>query len=286
MIWLIGNKGMLGSDVETGLKKKDFNIITTDKEVDITDKNKLFDFAESYNISYIINCSAYTNVDKAETEADLAYKINSDGVQNIAEVADKHNAVLIHISTDYVYDGKKREPYVETDNTNPLSVYGKSKLAGEENIKKITDKFFIIRTAWLYGKSGKNFVYSMLNLFKQRDNLGIVNDQYGTPTYTVDLAEIIIKFISDNINEYGIYHFTNEGFTTWYNFAVEIYKMAKAKGIIDKEVNIKPITTDMYPTPAVRPEYSVLSKEKIKKVLGIDIRDWTDALDEFLEEIR
>lgn len=288
MVWLIGNKGMLGSDVETLLQRNKISYIASDIEVDITNIKNLYRFLKKNNISgleYIINCSAYTAVDKSETEKELAYKINCTGVSNIAEAAEKMKADLIHISTDYVYNGEKKEEYLENDNTNPLGVYGWSKLEGELKIINTINNYYIIRTSWLYGKNGKNFVTTMLKLFKERNEVSVVSDQFGSPTYSKDLADVIINIIQhkDSKIDYGIYHFTNEGKTNWYDFTLEIKKIAEKKGItINKELNIKPVSTKEYPTPAKRPKYSVLSKLKIKKKLGIKIRDWKKALEEYI----
>jgi dTDP-4-dehydrorhamnose reductase len=194
---------------------------------------------------------------------------------------------LIHISTDYVFDGQQEEDtvaYSEDDKTNPINIYGKSKFAGEEEIEKILEKYFIIRTAWLHGLQGNNFVYTMLRVFKERDLVKVVEDQWGSPTYTVDLAKVILKIIEDDSVSYGIYHFTNEGVTNWYKFARTIYNKAKRLGLIEsnKKVDIQPIKTEDYPTAARRPRYSVLSKEKIKRGFNLKIRDWEEALEDFL----
>lgn len=283
MVWLIGNKGMLGSDIESLLKAGNIEFVASDREVDITNEAVLQEFAADKKISWIINCSAYTAVDKAEDEADLCYKINRDGVRNIAFVADKIGAKVVHISTDYVFDGKSKKPLTEDDTPSPVSVYGKSKLAGEDEIKNITRKYFIIRTAWLYGKNGNNFVYTMLRLFNERDTVKVVNDQHGTPTYTIDLASLIINIIKTNSDKYGVYHFSNEGDITWFDFASKIYEMAKGIKLIRKDVSVLPITTDAYPTKAVRPAYSLLDKSKVKNTFGYDVKGWEESLYDFLK---
>ena len=290
MIWLIGNKGMLGNDVEKLLKERGLTYWASDKEVDIGDYKALEKFGKDKKIKWIINCSGYTKVDKAEEEIDKVFRINKDGVRNIALFSAKSQIKLIHISTDYVFDGLQKAPFVysEDDETNPINIYGKSKLAGEEEIKKILEKYFIIRTAWLYGLKGNNFVYTMLRLFKERDAVKVVEDQWGSPTYTVDLAKVILKIIEDNSINYGIYHFTNEGVTNWYEFARTIYKKDKRLGLIEdnKKVEIQPIKTEDYPTAAKRPRYSVLSKNKIKREFNIKIRDWDKALEDFLISLK
>ncbi len=290
MIWLIGNKGMLGNDVEKLLKVRWLIYWATDREVDISDYKALEKFGKDKKIKWIINCSGYTKVDRAEEEIDEAFRINKDGVGNIALFSEKRQIRLIHISTDYVFDGRQEGTvvYSEDDETNPINTYGKSKLAGEEEIKKALKDYFIIRTAWLYGLLGNNFVYTMLRLFKERNLVKVVDDQWGSPTYTVDLAGAILKIIEDDLVSYGIYHFTNKGITSWYEFAQTIYKKAKRLGLIkgNKKVEIQPIKTLDYPTAARRPRYSVLSKEKIKKEFGLKIRNWDKALEDFLMSLR
>jgi len=291
MIWLIGNKGMLGNDVEKLLKERELTYWGSDKEVDIDDYKALEKFGKDKKIKWIINCAGYTKVDKAEEEIDEAFRINKDGVRNIALFSAKMQIRLIHISTDYVFDGQQEGravTYREDNKTNPINIYGKSKLAGEEEIKKILAEYFIIRTAWLYGLQGNNFVYTMLRLLKERDVVKVIEDQWGSPTYTVDLAGAILKIIEDDSFSYGIYHFNNEGMTNWYEFARTIYKKAKRLGLIEdnKKVEIQPIKTEDYPTKALRPRYSVLSKEKVKREFNLKIKDWDKALEDFLISLR
>ena len=289
MIWLIGNKGMLGNDVEKLLKERGLTYWGSDKEVDISDYKVLEKFGKDKKIKWVINCAGYTKVDKAEEEIDEAFRINKDGVRNIALFSAKKQIRLIHISTDYVFNGRQERTaaYREDDKNNPINIYGKSKLAGEEEIKEILDEYFIIRTAWLYGLKGNNFVYTMLRLFKERDLVKVVGDQWGSPTYTVDLAKAILKIIEDDSVNYDIYHFTNEGVTNWYEFARAIYKKAKRLGLIEgnKKIKIELIKTEDYPTTARRPKYSVLSKEKIKKEFNLKIREWDKALEDFISTL-
>lgn len=282
MIWLIGNKGMLGTDVEHLLREKQIEYIASDKEVDITDEKVLRNYVKDKEISWIINCSAYTAVDKAEDERELAFMLNSDGVLNNARLAKIKNARLIHLSTDYIFDGSKKDAYTEEDIPNPVGVYGKSKLEGERNIIKTIQQYFIIRIAWLYGQNGNNFVHTMLRLFSEKNEVRVVQDQWGSPTYTKDVAAIIVRLITDNSDRFGIYNYTNESRTNWYEFALMIYSLAKKKGLISKEVKILPITTEEYPTKAVRPKNTYLSKDKIKQTFGIQIRPWQEALEEFI----
>jgi dTDP-4-dehydrorhamnose reductase len=286
MIWLIGNKGMLGQEVGKLFKRKRLSYLASDKEVDITNYPILQEFTKNIKITWIINYSGYTNVDKAEKEIEKAFQINRDGVRNILKIATEKQAKLIHISTDYVFNGKKdmHLSYTEDDKTEPINLYGESKLAGEREIKETFKKYFILRTAWLYGIGGNNFVSTILTLFKEKEEIKVVSDQWGSPTYTVDLAEVIVEIINNDSDSFGIYHFTNEGITNWYEFAREIYRKSKQLGIIDpnKEVEIRGIETKEYPTPAQRPKYSLLSKEKIKRELSLEIRNWEDALRDFL----
>jgi dTDP-4-dehydrorhamnose reductase len=291
MIWLIGNKGMLGNDIERLLKGRGLTYWASDKEVDISDYKALEKFGKDKKIRWVINCAGYTKVDKAEEEIDEAFRINKDGVRNIALFSVKRQIKLIHISTDYVFDGWQEGSavaYREDDKTNPINIYGKSKLAGEKEIKKILEEYFIIRTAWLYGLKGNNFVYIMLRLFKERDLVKVVEDQWGSPTYTADLAGAILKIIEDDAVSHGIYHFTNKGVTNWYEFARTIYKKAKRLELIgdNKKVKIQHIKTEDYPTKALRPRYSVLSKDKIKKEFNLKIRNWDEALEDFLLSLK
>ena len=289
MIWLIGNKGMLGSDVEKLLKKREMVYCASDREVDIIDYKALDKYVKDKEISWIINCAGYTRVDKAEKEIEESFKLNRDSVRNLALFSKKGKIKLIHISTDYVFDGRKKGTtgYSENDKINPINIYGKSKLAGEKEIEEILEEYFIIRTAWLYGKQGNNFVYTMLRLFKESNLVKVVEDQWGSPTYTVDLAEVILKIVENDFKKYGIYHFTNEGITTWHEFAQVIYNKAKRLGLIEdnKKVVIRPIKTEDYLTAARRPRCSVLSTEKIEKEFNLKIRAWDKALDDFLSTL-
>lgn len=263
MIWLIGNRGMLGMEVETLLNRQKRDHIATDVEVDITNIEQLKEFVSNKPISWIINCAAYTSVDKAEDEPELAFKINADGPLNIAQIAVKKNARLIHISTDYVFDGTKEGAYLETDLPNPINIYGKSKFKGEKNIAETIKTYFIIRSAWLYGKNGANFVRTMLNLFREKTEVKIVADQWSSPTYASDLAEAVIRIIDIDPVTFGLYHFTNEGRTNWHQFATEIYNFAKIEGLIDRSVRILPIETGQYQTKAKRPVNSYLDRKSV-----------------------
>lgn len=280
MIWLIGYKGLLGSTVSNHLKAQNISFIKTDSETDITDINSLENFTSSQEniITHIINCAGYTNVDKAEKDKKNAELLNSTGPENLAKIANKLNATLIHISTDYVFGNFHTSPITEKEKPDPISVYGKTKLSGDNVIINNAAKYYILRTAWLFGQNGKNFVTTMLSLFNAKNEVKVVNDQTGSPTYAEDFAEVIIKIIKQE-PPYGIYNYTSNGIITWYDFAVEIKKQGEKLGLVkNKDCILTPCTSKDYVTPAKRPEYSVLSKDKIKKALKMEIPDWKDLL--------
>ncbi len=280
---------MLGTEVAQQLADAGMDFVGTDREVDITDFAALDAFlrARKEKITFIINRAAYTAVDKAEDEPRLAEKINADGPRMIARVAQRAGAAVIHISTDYVFDGSGKAPYTEDAPLSPIGVYGKTKAAGEEAIQAETDAFYILRTAWLYGAAGRNFVCTMIQAMNARDTLNVVSDQYGTPTYAVDLAAVIVALIrradEGAALPSGIYHFTGLGETNWYEFAKEIQRQAGARGLLTHECAIHPCTTAEYPTKARRPAYSVLCKDKIQSALGIRIPAWQERLSAFFD---
>lgn len=279
-ILITGSKGQLGSEIEALSQNYNYNFFFTDREsLDITDKNKLDDFINNNSINIIINSSAYTAVDKAEDDKLNADKVNHLATKYLAEISKKYNLKLVHISTDYVFDGQNFKPYNENDKTNPNSIYGQTKLDGEKAMQKINLKdSIIIRTSWVYSSFGANFVKTMLRLGKERDSLGVIFDQVGTPTYARDLAKAILDILPNIKNKkVEIYNYSNEGVVSWYDFAKEIMKMAKI------ECNINPIETSEYPTPAKRPHYSLLNKSKIKKEFGIIIPYWKDSLSNCLK---
>lgn len=280
---------MLGREVETLLRRDTIRHFSSDQETDIGDPAALRDFVATnrkHDIQWIVNCSGYTAVDRAEDEPKQAFRINAEGVRNIAETARSIGATLIHISTDYVFNGDKESEYIEEDPTGPIGVYARSKLQGELYMRDILTRFYILRTAWLYGTSGKNFLRTMLRLFQERDTVRVVSDQWGSPTYASDLACMILHIINAGKNTFGTYHYTNTGKTNWYEFAREIYRQAKQNGLVNRDVDIVPISTENYPTPARRPRYSYLSKEKIKATFGVTIRSWREALRECIEELK
>lgn len=289
MIWLIGCNGMLGTEVSRQLKEIKISYIGSDREVDFTDENAVKNFASDKDIDFIINCAAYTAVDKAETDVELCRKLNAKGPEVIAKYAKSIGATLLHISTDYVFDGTGDTPRTEDMPIAPIGVYGVTKAEGEKAVSDITDKYYILRTAWLYGWAGKNFVYTMIKAMNTHDAVKVVNDQKGTPTFAGDLAKVIIEFykrtVANTPVEYGIYHCTDLGEITWWDFTNEIKKQGIEAGWINetgKKCVVNPCTTEEYPTPAKRPAYSVLCKEKVQKALGIKLPEWKDSLRCFL----
>jgi len=261
----------------------DHEFIFTDVEdLNITDSGQLENYFSKESINVCINCAGYTAVDRAEKERDLAFKLNRDAVGLLRKVTRKHKSYLIHISTDYVFNGQNWNPYFELDDTTAASVYGQSKAAGEKELLEC-DKCMIIRTSWLYSEYGKNFFKTMIDLMQTRSQLTVVNDQVGTPTYAGDLAKAILKIITEINNDNfvpGIFHFSNEGVASWYDFAWEIARISGSVCLID------PVETHEYPLPAPRPAYSVLNKSRIKKVYGVSIPYWRESLQECYEKYK
>lgn len=287
MVWVIGNKGMLGTQVCRTLSEKKIDFLGTDSDVSILDYSVLEGFASEKNISFIVNCAAYTAVDKAESDVDFARKLNADGPRNIARLAKKLGVPFIHISTDYVFDGTASSPISEDAPIKPIGVYGVTKAEGEKAIVEETDDFYILRTAWLYGWSGKNFVYTMIRAMNSHDSVKVVNDQKGTPTNCVTLAGVILRIIGKRAEgesvPNGIYHVTDLGETTWFEFTNEIKRQSLERGILtNRNCTVNPCSTDEYPTPAKRPAYSVLDKTKVQRTLGVKLPDWRESLAGFL----
>ena len=288
MVWLIGNKGMLGNEVCRTLSKNNIDFVGTDSEVSILDFSALEGFASGKKISFIVNCAAYTAVDKAESDIDFARELNANGPRNIARLAKKLGVPFIHISTDYVFDGTASSPISEETPIKPVGVYGETKAEGEKAIADETSDFYILRTAWLYGWSGKNFVYTMIRAMNSHESVKVVNDQKGTPTNCVTLSSVIAKIIGKRTGgegiPNGIYHVTDLGEITWFDFTNEIKKQAAEAGLLtNKNCVVNPCDTSEYPTPAKRPAYSVLDKSKIQKTLGIVLPDWKESLKTFID---
>lgn len=281
IILITGSQGQLGSEFhKISFAFPQYQFIFSDrKSLDITDEQAVNDFFSKNKITVCVNCAAYTAVDKAEQEKELAEKVNTTAVGYLAKACKEHDVQFIHISTDYVFNGKATRPYLSTDQTNPVNFYGSTKLAGEQMAIALNDKTIIIRTAWVYSSFGNNFVKTMMRLMKDRESIGVVNDQLGSPTYAGDLAEAIMHIINQDHFIPGVYHYTNEGITTWYNFAKEIAMLIKTKCVVN------PISTEQFPTPAARPAYSVLDTEKIQSIFNLQIPNWQDSLQKCLAEI-
>ena len=275
---ITGANGQLGNEMRVVLQQRpDVEALYTDVDtLDITDLPQLDAFMHLNGVSHIVNCAAYTAVDKAEDDEANATKVNVDAVRNLGIVAKKYGAKIVHVSTDYVFDGCGHKPYTEDMSVCPTNVYGRTKLAGEEALVAECDDAIIIRTSWLYSSYGNNFVKTMLRLGRERDVLNVIFDQVGTPTYAADLAQTILTIITDKEWVSGVYHFSNEGVCSWYDFTIMIHKLA---GI---ECMVNPIESSAYPVRAPRPHYSVLNKTKIKTTFSIEVPYWVDSLQKFL----
>lgn len=278
VVLVTGASGQLGQSIQfiaSQYPEMQF-VFATSQDLDITSEERVTSFFESNKIDFCINTAAYTAVDKAESESEKAHLVNVVGPKNLSIACQKNNVTLLHISTDFVFDGNASTPYTETEITNPLGVYGLTKLEGENEVTRHCDKHFIIRTSWVYSQFGNNFMKTMLRLAQDRTELNVVADQMGTPTNAVDLADAILKIVSfdyqqPSLEKYGIYNFSNEGVCSWYDFAKEIFK------INNLNIIVNPIPTEAYPTTAKRPKYSVLDKSKIKSTFGITIKSWQEA---------
>ncbi|RDF01241.1 dTDP-4-dehydrorhamnose reductase [Haemophilus parahaemolyticus] len=279
---IAGAKGQVGYCLTQQLQSK-HEILAVDRdELDITDQSAVKNAVENFRPDVIINAAAHTAVDRAETEVELSDAINVKGPQYLAEAAKDVGAAILHISTDYVFDGQREGKYKETDATEPQGVYGKTKLAGEQAVANSNDKFIVLRTAWVFGEYGNNFVKTMLRLAKTRNTLGVVADQIGGPTYAGDIAASLIqiaeKIIAGEDVQYGIYHFTGEPYISWCDFAKAIFDEAVSQNVLEKSPLVNAITTADYPTPAKRPANSCLDLTKIQQVFGIQPSDWKKAL--------
>ena len=275
-VLVTGANGQLGYDVVKELQKQNIECYgATRQDFDIVDFKATEEFITNYMPDAVIHCAAYTAVDKAEDEKGLCYLVNASATENIAEICKKINAKMLYISTDYVFDGTKDGFYEVDDEPNPINVYGKTKLLGEQAVQRILDKYFIVRISWVFGEYGNNFVKTMLRLGKERKEIRVVADQYGSPTYTADLAPLLVEMIQTE--KYGIYHATNEGVCTWAEFAEEIFKIA------DMDVKVNQITTAEYPTRAKRPMNSRLSKNSLKINSLKQLNNWQNVVKYFIE---
>ncbi len=275
-IIIVGANGQLGNEFQVlSTNYQDHQFFFYDKQqLNIVDKEEVEKVIAQIKPDYLVNCAAYTAVDKAETDKELAHSINHEAVDYLAATCVEHNVRFIHTSTDYVFNGAATKPYKEDDLTNPTTIYGATKLEGERAAIKYGDAI-VIRTAWVYSIYGNNFVKTMLRMMKTKESLNVVADQYGTPTYAADLAEATMQIITSGKWLPGIYHFTNDGIITWFDFAMQIKKLSGLSCIVN------PITTAEYPTTAKRPQYSVLDKSKIQSAYGIKLKDWKQSLQEF-----
>lgn len=280
-ILITGCNGQLGNEMQLLEKSDNANTyFNTDvAELDITDVEAINKFVEQHQIDGIVNCAAYTAVDKAEANQDICQLLNAEAPAYLAAAIEKRGGWMIQISTDYVFDGTNHTPYKEDEDTCPNSVYGRTKLVGEFNVLKLCSRSMVIRTAWLYSTFGSNFVKTMIRLGREKTQLGVIFDQIGTPTYARDLANAIMTIIGKGIKP-GIYHFTNEGVTSWYDFTLAIHRLA---GI--SQCKVRPLHTSEYPTAATRPPYSVLDKTKIKETYDIEIPHWESSLKECIEQL-
>jgi dTDP-4-dehydrorhamnose reductase len=273
-VLITGSNGQLGYDLAKILRYKNIDFLATDRStMDITNIEQVSKVIKDYFPDIVIHCAAYTYVDKAEDEKELCYSINVLGTKYISQACKEIDAKLIYISTDYVFDGKGIEPFIETDLPNPINYYGHTKYQGEMIVQSLLSKYFIVRVSWLFGSNGKNFVKTIQNLLKDREHISVVSDQFGSPTYTLDLAKILLEIIKSE--EYGLYHITNEGFCSWYEFALEILNLS------GRDVRIYPINSSEFPTKAKRPFNSRLSKDKVMEVFSYKLQNWKSALREY-----
>jgi len=278
-VLVTGASGQLGQDVVLLLNESGHEVRGCGRgELDIDDQQQCNKVIDEYQPEVIIHCAAYTAVDAAEEDADGAYRVNAFGTRNIAVAAEKVGAKLVYISTDYVFDGQADRPYREYDNTAPQTVYGESKRVGELLTQTLSSKYFIVRTSWVYGQYGSNFVKTMLKLGVDKDSLSVVHDQIGSPTYTVDLARFLLQLIQTE--KYGIYHASNSGYCSWHEFAQAIFELA------DLQVQVLPVTTEQFPRPAKRPAYSVMEHTAIRANHFDDLPHWRDGLERFLAQVK
>lgn len=279
---VLGASGQLGNCLAKVATERNFvEIVFPDEQsANILDPEQLNQLFAEHQPTHLINCAAYTAVDKAEDEVEIARKVNAEGAVNIAKACAAHQATLIHISTDFVFEGKQTGVLTETDIAEPINVYGLTKLEGEQQLAAVLPAHFTLRTSWLYSEFGNNFVKTMLRLGKERESLGVIVDQVGSPTYAIDLAGAILDIISSGSKAYGVYHYSNEGVTSWYDFAKAIFDISETT------IKVNPVKTSEYVTRAVRPPYSVMDKSKIKGVFGMEVPYWRDSLVECLNRLR
>jgi dTDP-4-dehydrorhamnose reductase len=286
MIWLVGSGGMLGTEVQHLLQARGLDHQATGRDIDITRRSEVARFAKAYRPRWILNCAAYTAVDRAESEEDRAFAVNAEGARHLAQAAHDVGARLIHVSTDYVFDGRSEAPYQEDAPTAPLGAYGRSKDAGERLIRATCPDHVIVRTAWLHGPHGPNFVATMLRLMAERPALRVVDDQRGRPTYTADLAAILLDMVACEGLAAGTYHYANAGTCTWYGFARAIQAESLDLGLLRAAIPIEPIASEASGTPAPRPANADLATDRLRAALGITPPTWQDGLSRHLHRIQ
>ena len=280
-VLVTGANGQLGRSIRSlSVSDPSLEFIFTDvAELDIADRDSVRAFFSKHTPDYCINCAAYTQVDQAETERDKCFQINVTGVENLVAACSEVGCVFVHISTDFVFDGRKGSPYTIEDQPNPINVYGLSKYKSEQVIQKGLERYFIIRTSWVYSEYGKNFVKTMIRLSEERNQLQVVNDQFGAPTYAGDLADFLIWLVTSGTEKYGTYHFANDGEISWFEFALEIFNIGGLSPKVD------PVSSEQYKTPAKRPAYSVLSTDKTTRLLGKVMEPWKSSLGKCMHRI-
>ncbi len=285
-VWLLGCRGMLGRQLHRALQHSHRSVIATDQELDIRDIDALRQFSRGEPVSWIINCAAYTAVDAAETDRDNAFALNARGPENLARIAAEINCPLLHMSSDYVFNGQSDQPYREEDEPDPQSVYGASKRAGEEAVIDRYGRHIILRISWLYGVYGRNFIETMLHIFKEKGQARVVNDQYGAPCYAAALADNITRLVNGPNEARGIFHYADGGEISWYDFACAVADEAIRLDLLDKYPQIDPISSSEYPSPARRPASSLFCKTKAIKELGFAVQPWRENLAHYFEERR
>jgi dTDP-4-dehydrorhamnose reductase len=283
-IWLVGAAGMLGRQLAAEFTRRGIDFFASDREVDIRRPGELDEFSRDRHIEWIINCAAYTAVDRAEDEPDQALALNAAGVENLARLAARSGARLLHFSTDYVFAGDRLEPYREEDTPRPLSRYGWSKWQGELRLAASLDSYFLFRVSWLYGVHGANFVHTMLRLFKEKDAVRVVDDQFGSPTWAGGLAANIAGLVAADSERCGVYHYRDAGVISWFDFATAIQELALAAGMLGRKIPVEAIPTSQFPARATRPMRAVLDCGKVVSELGFQVRDWKLNLEAYFRE--
>lgn len=284
MIWVTGCRGMLGREICEILGFAGIRSIGSDSEVDIGDSDAVARFAEKLEPTWIINCAGYTKVDQAECEPEAARIANAVGPENLGRLAEAHGVPIVHFSTDYVFDGTGTTPWCESDRPNPLSVYGRTKREGEERLVAATSRFFLFRISWLYGQFGPSFVRTILRLLRERDELRVIEDQLGSPTWTSMLARNLTALVGGSNQKYGIYHYADDGVISWHEFATAIRDIGLEIGLVDRYKPILPIPTEAYPLPAPRPKNSAFDKTRVREILHFDLKPWRDNIKRFLTD--